>query len=78
MIIQRAIFSDGSIRRFLPNGWEYRYSIQKFLLPDGRSLEGIGNTPDIYSKNTIADIEAGNDKVLEEALEYLQTEFNIQ
>ncbi len=71
-------FSDGSIRRFLPNGWEYRYSIQKFLLPDGRSLEGIGNTPDIYSKNTKADIEAGNDKVLEDALKYLHTEFNIQ
>ena len=71
-------YSDGGIRRFLPNGWEYQYSIQKFLLPDGRSLEGIGSTPDIYSKNTKADIEAGKDKVLEEALEYLNTQYNIQ
>jgi len=26
-------FSDGSMRRFLPNGWEYQYSVQMFLQP---------------------------------------------
>ncbi len=71
-------YSDASNRRFLPNGWEYQYSIQKYLLPDGSSLEGIGNIPDVYSKNTKADIEVGNDKVLEEAIGYLRTQYNIQ
>lgn len=70
-------FSDGSMRRFLPNGWEYRYSIQMFLQPDGTSLDGVGHQPDIFIKNTIADIEAGNDKVLEKAFDYLLEEYDI-
>jgi len=71
-------FSDGSMRRFLPNGWEYRYSVQMFLQPNGISLDGVGHKPDVFSKNSIADIEAGNDKVLEHAFAYLLTEHNIK
>lgn len=71
-------FSDGGMRRFLPNGWEYQYSIQMFLAPDGTSLDGIGHQPDVFIRNTIADIEAGNDKVLEKAFEYLLQEHNIE
>ncbi len=71
-------FSDGSPRKFLPNGWFYRYSIQMFLQPDGKSLDGIGHKPDVYIKNTIADIEAGNDKVMEKAFDYLLKEYDIK
>ena len=44
-------FSIVSNIRFLPNEWTYVYSIQKFLLPDGSSLDGIGHVQDIYKKN---------------------------
>ena len=71
-------FSTTSNRRFLPNGWSYQYSIQKFLLPNGQSLDGIGNIPDVYVRNTQADITAQNDKVIEKAVDYLWTTYGIQ
>ncbi len=71
-------FSTTSNRRFLPNGWSYQYSIQKFLLPNGQSLHGIGNIPDVYVRNTQADITAQNDKVIEKAIDYLWTTYGIQ
>lgn len=71
-------FSDGSMRRFLPNGWEYRYSVQMFLQPNGISLDGVGHKPDVFVRNTIADIAAGNDIVLETAFDYLLKEYDIK
>tara|TARA_R110001599_G_scaffold84671_1_gene227916 strand:- start:3139 stop:4173 length:1035 start_codon:yes stop_codon:yes gene_type:complete len=71
-------FSTVSNMRFLPNAWHYQYSIQKFLLPNGESLDGIGHVPDVYVKNTQADITASNDKVLEKAIQYLFDEFGIE
>jgi C-terminal processing protease CtpA/Prc len=65
-------FSDIGMRRFLPNGWQYQYSIMMYLLPDGRSLDGIGHVPDVQIRNTFADIQAGNDLVIEEAMRYLK------
>ena len=62
-------FSDISNTRFLPNGMAYSYSIQKYLMPDGKSKDGIGHIPDVYIKNSKADIDAGNDWVLERAVE---------
>jgi len=71
-------FSSKSMERFLPNGWKYTYSIQKILLPDGSSLDGIGHVPDVFIKNTEADIAVGRDIVIEEALEYLMANYNIK
>jgi len=71
-------FSVLSNMSFLPNGWHYHYSIQKFLLPNGNSLDGIGHIPDIYVKNTEADIEAQNDIVIDTAIEYLFNEYGIE
>lgn len=71
-------FSDTSSDRFLPNGWVYGYSIMQFLLPDGSSLDGIGNVPDVYIKNTEADIDAENDLVMERTFEYLFETYGIQ
>jgi len=71
-------FSAISNMRFLPNGWHYRYSIQKFLLPNGQSLDGIGHIPDVFIKNTEADIKAGNDIVIDTAIEYLFNEYGIE
>lgn len=71
-------FSDISMRKFLPNGWQYQFSIMLFLLPDGSSLDGIGHIPDIQIQNTIPEIQAGEDKVLERAMEYLLDEYGIE
>ncbi len=70
-------FSAVSNRNFLPNGWSYKYSVQKLLLPNGKSLDGIGHSPDIYIKNNESDINTGTDKVLEKAFAYLFEEFGI-
>lgn len=70
-------FSTVSNMRFLPNSWHYRYSIQKFLLPNGTSLDGIGHAPDLFVKNTKEDIDARNDKVLEKAIQYLFDAYTI-
>tara|TARA_R110001592_G_scaffold338552_1_gene625756 strand:- start:112764 stop:113798 length:1035 start_codon:yes stop_codon:yes gene_type:complete len=71
-------FSTVSNMRFLPNGWRYVYSIQKFLLPNGESLDGIGHVPDIYVKNTGTTIENGKDIVMERAIDYLFNEFEVE
>jgi C-terminal processing protease CtpA/Prc len=72
-------FSDTGMRRFLPNGWQYQYSIMKFLLPDGvTSLDGIGHVPDVEIRNSAEDIAAGNDRVLARACTYLFEEFGIR
>lgn len=71
-------FSDTGMRRFLPNGWQYQYSIMKFLLPDGTSLDGLGHVPDLEIRNSAEDIAAGNDVVLERAYQYLFEEYGIE
>ncbi|MDA9774499.1 S41 family peptidase [Saprospiraceae bacterium] len=70
-------FSDVGSGKFLPNGWFYQYSIMKFLLPDGTSLDGVGHIPDVYVKNTLQDLENDTDKVMEKAFEYLFEEYGI-
>lgn len=64
-------FSDASMRRFLPNGWQYQYSIFKFLLPNETSLDGVGHIPDILITNSVNDIKNEEDKVLEKAIAYV-------
>ncbi|MEO0734380.1 MAG: S41 family peptidase [Bacteroidota bacterium] len=70
-------FSDTGMRRFLPNGMQYQYSIMQFLRPDGSSPDGSGHQPDIYVRNSVEDIRAGNDLVLERALQFLAEEHGI-
>ncbi len=63
--------------RFLQNGWRYEYSIQKIINPDGSSYEKIGIPPQHYSSNSIANVKSGQDQVLEDALQFLNTNYNI-
>ncbi|MFK7934100.1 MAG: S41 family peptidase [Saprospiraceae bacterium] len=70
-------FSALSNRRFLPNGWTYRYPMQMSLSPTGESFDGDGIAPDIYSKNTPENIAAGKDVVIEDALQYLFDQYGI-
>ncbi|MEM7654490.1 MAG: S41 family peptidase [Bacteroidota bacterium] len=71
-------FSDVGMRRFLPNGWQYQYSIMMYLQADGSSLDGIGHVPDLQVRNSLADLQASKDQVLERAMEFLSAEYGIE
>jgi C-terminal processing protease CtpA/Prc len=71
-------FSTQSMTRFLQNGWYYKYSIQKILTPDAKSLEGIGNAPTLYIRNTPTNIQNNQDVVLEKAIQYLYDVYGIE
>ncbi|MCR9252755.1 MAG: S41 family peptidase [bacterium] len=71
-------FSDTSMRRFLPNGWMYQYSIMMFLQPDGSSLDGIGHVPDIFIRNTEEALNDNTDLVLDRSLQFLLEEYGIE
>lgn len=66
-------------RSFLPNSWNFKYPVQLFLRPNGDYLDGNGgNVPDIFIKNSEADIISNEDKVIEKAIQYLFDEYGIQ
>lgn len=60
------------IGRELVNGWFYSLVPQKVELFDGKSYEGIGLAPDVFSKNTIVEINTGYDKTLQNAIDILK------
>jgi len=55
----------------LANGWDYSLVSQQLEYRDGIDYEGMGMPPDIFMKNTKEEIENGQDKILEAALEAL-------
>jgi hypothetical protein len=55
----------------LPNGWTFTYPCTLTTTPDGKCPEGIGIIPDILVENTKVSIDAGNDKMIEYAIGYL-------
>jgi carboxyl-terminal processing protease len=56
------------IGKELANGWYYSLVTQKIEFRDGISYEGPGLPPEIFVKNTIEEMEAGQDLTLEEAI----------
>jgi carboxyl-terminal processing protease len=60
------------IGRELANGWFYSLVPQKVELFDGKSYEGIGLAPDVFSKNTISEINNGIDMTLQKAIDKLK------
>jgi C-terminal processing protease CtpA/Prc len=60
-------FSDVVIFQ-LYNDWIFTVSVGDYRGSDGKSYEGIGIAPHIYSKNQKADVLAGKDKTLELAI----------
>ena len=59
------------IGRELANGWFYSLVPQKVELFDGNTYEGTGLAPDVYSKNTMAEINSGIDNTLQKAIDEL-------
>lgn len=64
-------FSD-NIYRDLYNGWIFSVSVGDYRAADGKSYEGIGIAPDVRVTNTRTNVQAGQDLVLEKALELFQ------
>jgi carboxyl-terminal processing protease len=58
----------------LPNGDLLQYAIGEVRTPRGRILEGNGVEPDEPVKQTVADLVAGRDRVVEAALEWIGRE----
>jgi C-terminal processing protease CtpA/Prc len=56
------------IGKELANGWYYSLVTQKTEFRNGVNYEGPGIPPDIYVKNTMEEMEFGQDRTLEEAL----------
>ena len=54
------------------SGWEVSVPVNQFRNANGISWEGVGITPYLRVKNDRADIEAGSDRVLETALDFLR------
>ena len=54
----------------LRNGWLITVGVGDYRGADGKSYEGIGIAPNVYSKNLKADVVAGVDKTLEMAINY--------
>lgn len=64
----------GSELRKLPTGAILLFPESDIETPSGKVIEGMGVAPDIEVKLTRADLLAGNDPVLAEAIKYIQTE----
>ena len=58
--------------RQLPNGWMYTISVQDTRDARGRSYERIGVAPQLHLQNGTDDLDEGRDRMIEEAVEYLQ------
>lgn len=55
----------------LPDGGELQLSVEDYVTPKGRRLEGAGVVPDIASQLTLADLRAGRDPDLAAAVQAL-------
>jgi C-terminal processing protease CtpA/Prc len=64
------IFSE-AIPRMLPNGWIFSLSTMRLYAPDGQFYEQQGIAPDIEVLPDPDELMAGNDNMLEAALEYI-------
>jgi carboxyl-terminal processing protease len=56
----------------LPDGGQLQLSREDYLAPKGRRLEGRGLEPDVAVSRTLADLRAGRDRDLEEAVSRLR------
>jgi len=65
-------FADADAAK-LPNGWYYSLSINLFRDHDGICWEGIGVPPDLRIVNTKEDMENKRDRVLEFAVDVLES-----
>ena len=56
----------------LPNGWEVGVPVNVFRDLGGVSWEGVGVVPDLWVRNRRAEVEAGTDRALQTAVDFLR------
>jgi C-terminal processing protease CtpA/Prc len=56
----------------LPGAVCVLFTGQRFELPDGRAVQGVGLQPDVEARPTVRGVRAGRDEVLERALSLLR------
>jgi carboxyl-terminal processing protease len=73
-LVGETSFGKGSVQQThtLSDGSSLRVTIARWLLPDGRNLDGDGIVPDVEVEYTVEDFEADRDPQLETAVELLQ------
>ncbi len=65
--------ADGNVvKLYLPGSIRTFFSGLGVYYPNGKPTQRIGIVPDIYSRPTIAGIQAGRDEVLEEAVQFIE------
>ncbi|MCW1967474.1 MAG: S41 family peptidase [Anaerolineae bacterium] len=75
ILIGETTFGKGSVQlpQSLPNGGQLRITIQRWYTPLGRTIQGVGITPDYGVARTLQDEQAERDPQLDAAVNYLLT-----
>lgn len=75
-IVGEQTFGKGSVQdyRELPDGSAVKFTIAKWLTPDGRSIDHEGITPNIVVELTQEQFDAGQDPQFDKAIEILSAE----
>ena len=69
--------ANGDVTNFsVPGNIRLNFSGHDVRFPDGTQLQKVGLKPDIEIKPTINGIRAGNDEILEKAIEYLNEQIH--
>jgi carboxyl-terminal processing protease len=72
-LVGELTYGKGSVQNYfsLSDGGLARITIAKWLTPSGRTIDGIGLTPDVVIPLTQADVTAGKDPQLDAAVQLL-------
>jgi carboxyl-terminal processing protease len=73
LLVGETSFGKGSVQNWIPLGSDgaVRVTVARWLTPNGRQIDHMGLTPDVEVMMTRADIEAGRDPQLTQAVELL-------
>jgi len=70
-VVGSTTFGKGSVQDFqtFSDGSSLKVTVAKWLTPKGRAIDKIGITPDVVVERTTADLQAGKDPQLDQALD---------
>lgn len=73
-IVGETSFGKGTVQEVIPlqHGGNLKLTIAKWYTPNGKSINEVGITPDVFVENTIEDYEAGRDPQMDKAIEVLK------
>jgi carboxyl-terminal processing protease len=60
-----------SVVESLPNGDLFQFAVANYVSESGKELEGLGVTPDVIVRHSLAALRAGRDLVIEAALDWI-------